>query len=325
MDISEQQSVWQYLNVFSIYQDRLPDNCGDRTPEELFDIINDTLGGSRYTEYRLNKMTDNAAAYEETLEKRYVTFKIADSTVYIRIPDFLDSSFLFFIDRISFLELYENIVIDLRNNGGGSIDICDYIVSEFLPFNSGDIKFKYRAYNRKELKGRTVDWEIQRTVNRNPKLHRKNIAVLMNRNSASASEILISALKDREDRPNAGAILIGDTTYGKGIGQSLLPRLGRKRLSITSIQIRGLTDRTGDYHRKGIYPDPLENETLKTEAQYSYDPYLYYAVMSLEPSASPILVYNTIRDNLAGLPKTSSIAKKAPIGAYFLLEDPLND
>jgi hypothetical protein len=196
------------------------------------------------------------------------------------------------------------------------VHICGYIVSEFLPFNSEYIHFRYRVYDRKELKGKTIDGAqgIQRTANRYPKLHKKNIAILMNNRSASASEILISALKDRKDM--AGAILIGDTTYGKGIGQSHILRPGREILSITSLQIRGLTNRTGDYHRKGIYPDKL----VIPEAGNHVDSCVYYAVEALESSSAA--------DNIiwGKLPKTSpSLAKTAPIGAYFILDDPLNE
>lgn len=326
MDLSEQQSVWQYLNVFSIYHDRLPDKCGGNTPEDLFRIINDSLGGARYTEYRLGKTAYDAAASlkNQTDEcDECAVFEITDYTAYIRIPDFSAASLKFFKLAVPNLERYANIVLDLRNNGGGLISVCDTIAGEFLPFNSEYIETRYRNYDTRELKGVTVEWEILRTVNQRPKLHDKNVAVLMNRNSASASEILICALKDRKDRD--GAFLIGEKSYGKGIGQSHIARLGRKRLSITSMQIRGLTNRTGDYHKKGIEPDPLNND-LWEEAGTQYPHYrdihlrnLYYAVKVLEPEADSEEVREILHENLVNL----YLAKTTPIGAYFELEDPL--
>lgn len=329
----ERHSVWQYLNVFSLYHERLPDQLDNRTPEELFDIIDDTFCSGdycpRYTGYYYKPIEtrNNAAAALEAQNSRYLRFLISDSTMYIRIPDFFDNSFELFKNDVMMFRHYKNIIIDLRNNGGGSVDICDYIVSEFLPFNSEYIQFEYRTYDRKNLKGKTVLWETQRTANREPRLRNKNIAILMNHNSASSSEILISALKDKNN-----AHLIGGTTFGKGIGQVIIPRLGRKSLSITSMKIRGLTNRTGEYHEKGISPDQLNSEIWdESGMQYEHqgDLYLrnlYYAAKYLEPSASSSKIKDAIKENISGLPKTSPLAKTAPIGAYFILEeDPFNN
>jgi len=331
MDISEQQSVWQYLKVYSIYEDRLPDKCGSRTPEELFDIINDMFRGGRYTEYRLDKTLNNAAAALENRDNECyncVIFPITDSTVFIRIPEFSDASEQFFKRNVIPLAGYPNIVIDLMDNGGGFMSVCDYIIGEFLPFNSEYIQLEYREYDRIELKGRTVTWEKQRTANRNPKLLNKNIAILMDNYSASASEILISALKDKND-----AHLIGRQTTGKGIGQLRIYRLGRKPLSITSIKIKGLTNRTGDYHNKGIEPDKHDDKIWE-DAMEQYPRYrdmrlryLYYAVMYLEPSADFEEVTGVIAEKHSDglLYKSHSLNKAAPVGAYYILEDPLNN
>ncbi|MCL2688985.1 MAG: S41 family peptidase [Chitinispirillia bacterium] len=325
-DLSEQRSVWQYLSVYSLYHDRLPKQLGGETPEDLFVDINDYFDGARYTEYASARTGRGMAAALETQKSPYTQFAITDSTAYLRISDFMDPSYPmsnspFSKESVSFLERYQNIIIDLRGNLGGSIDVCEYIVSEFLPFNSGYIQYEYREYDRKNMRGRTVPWETQRTVIRNPRLTNKNIAVLMNHNSASASEILISALKDE-----AGAVLIGSTTSGKGIGQSHISRMGRKSLKITSMKIRGLTERTGEYHETGIEPDPIEDDIWEeVTAQEPNDPNLEYAVMILERSVSASYVNKKIKENSANLPAVSSMAKIAPIGAFVVLEDPLSD
>jgi hypothetical protein len=250
--LEEQQSVWQYLKVYSIFQDRLPKTPGSMTPYDMFIAINDSLGHGRYTEYMDDRpgggvMFDPNTKFDDPEE-------ITPSTVYIRIPEFSDTALWVFNRGLRTLSKYPNIIIDVRYNGGGYLNVTNAILSELLPYETPYIKTRYREYNRNKYAGETLE-DMYSTSKKRPELLNKRIAVLMNGYSASASEILAAGLKD-----GANARLIGSTSYGKGIGQVIITRNDRKRLSITFLEIRGLTDRTGYYHKIGIEPDPVPEE-----------------------------------------------------------------
>ena len=97
----------------------------------------------------------------------------------------------------------------------------------------------------------------------------------MDGNSASASEILIAALKDC-----LGATLVGRRSYGKGIGQIKIFRRDRPGLQITFLQMQGVSKRIGEYHHRGIDPD-IQTAGSETDAQV-----LLKAVQVHEPSAT---------------------------------------
>jgi len=284
VDVSERQSVWQYLSVYSIYQDRVPSECGNLTPDGMFKIIDDTLKGSRYTRYYEDPPGGSGGG--ATIDTAILPIQNTNA-VYIYIPDFMETGYKFFIDKRAELSRYRNIIIDLRYNGGGYVNAADTMVGEFLPNNTEYIRIRHRDYNKKDFKGFTKD-EVKRTrKNHAPILTGKKVAVLVNEYSASASEILAAALRDK-----AGAHLVGSKTYGKGIGQVRIPRDGRKTLLITSMNISGLTDRTGDYHRKGIEPDTIPKtyrDSADTFIKRTADTYATHYADSLYPNPSDSL------------------------------------
>jgi hypothetical protein len=257
-DIEERQSVWQNLKVYSIYHERLPASPESMTPYDMFNAIHDTLKGTRYTEYLEDHfsggtMFDPGTVFLEPIE-------LTPSTAYFHLPEFSDTALWVFQLRRAELSRYQNIIIDVRDNGGGLLDVTDSIMGEFLPKGTGYIKTRYRRHDGGTLTGKTVD-TVKTASNPAPALSGKKIAVLINEWSASASEILAAGLKDA-----ANAFLIGDNgSYGKGIGQVIIPRgSGLKKLSITFMEISGLTSRTGQYHRIGLQPDMLPPD-VKTE------------------------------------------------------------
>jgi hypothetical protein len=260
--LEEQQSVWQYLSVYSIFQERLPAEVGSRTPYDLFNMINDSLRRSRYTEYLDDRVGGGAMQPGQEIGE---PVRIAPKTVYFYIPDFSDESYTTFnvwADRMGDSE-FENIIIDLRYNGGGLISAVHGMLCEMLPRGTEYIQNRRREYDAEARRGHTVK-DCSKTENQHPPLLvGKKFIVLMNGSSASASEIMAAALKEK----SPGAVLTGDTSYGKGIGQVHVTRPGRKRLSITHLQLEGLTSKTGDYHKKGLPPDTLPGDKLTEEEE----------------------------------------------------------
>jgi len=251
--LEEQQSVWQYLNVYSIYQDRVPrPPLGSMTPYDMFDRIHDTLRGGRYTDY-LEDRPGGGVLFPPDTEFED-PWPITDSTVYFYLPEFSKPALAAFNASLPTLALYPNIIIDVCNNGGGYLNVADAILGELLPPRTKYIKNRYRWYNSRKYAGETVE-DTSFTTTPRPSLLNKRVAVLINGYSASASEILAAGLKDGT---NGRAYLIGNKSYGKGIGQAVFDRAdGRKGLIITFLEICGITNRTGQYHRVGIAPDTV--------------------------------------------------------------------
>jgi C-terminal processing protease CtpA/Prc len=313
LDLAEQQSVWQYLSVYSIYQEKLPDESGDLTPTDLFRMIADTLRGAYYTSYTEERLTPADALASRALDNRDAAFKVTDSTVYLRLSEFSDITLAHFKAwRFDILRSSPYIVVDVRGNLGGNLAVTDSIVWDFLPAGSEFIRTRYREYDSRNRIGKTIEWTNLKSA-KSPGLEGKKISVIMDNWSASASEILASAFKDC-----LGAHLVGGRSYGKGMGQVIVPRMGRNTLSITFMQIRGVSERTGDYHRKGIAPDPVPGDIASQSAKQP-DPDLYVAVKLLEKSAPDAQITAAAREiQNSGLLKKSAWRNPE---AYLLVDE----
>lgn len=322
VDIEEQLSVWQYLKTYSIYQDRVPaDPMDSGSAIALLRAVND----SPYTFYpdsisyaawvaELSETADPGFSYVDAVP-------VTDSTVVVVIREFSHDAYTDFLDKLPLVENYRYVVFDLRGNGGGELFATDSIIECILPFRCGYIMERYREYDSEKRRGYTVGWDTiwtQRPAH--SAFEGKKFSVLMDRRTASASEIMAAALKDC-----ASAYLVGERSYGKGIGQVRIPRTGRAMLSVTFMQIRGVSDRTGDYHRtgdyessdKGIWPDPLPAE-IELQGSVIRDPDirdLFYAVRLLEESVTPLQLRNSFLIMKKG---------RSPEGLYVVSEpDPL--
>ncbi len=110
----------------------------------------------------------------------------------------------------------DGVVLDLRNNGGGLLNEAVLISSIFVP--DGKIvstKGRSRPERVYEASGNAIDTKVP-------------VAVLVNRQSASASEIVTGALQDRKR-----ATVVGTRTYGKGVFQEVEPLSNGGALDIT--------------------------------------------------------------------------------------------
>jgi C-terminal processing protease CtpA/Prc len=261
------ESVWQYLKTYCIWQDTLwhdtlpADAFKFATPEELLNSVHDTLKGAdrNYTSYD----STSPASLQNTVAAAGAGSAVSwdslsDSTGYILINyEFVPETYAAFLGAFEKVKQFHNIVIDLRNNGGGNLNATDSIIQSMLPDSTPYIVEKYRKYDRLARQAQTVNWDTLWTNHGRQLFKNKRYAVLANRGSASASEILVAALKDGFAHAPDTTVLVGDTTYGKGMGQIVVSRgrLGRPDIKITFLRIKGLSARVGYYHRKGILPD----------------------------------------------------------------------
>ena len=133
-----------------------------------------------------------------------------------------------------------SLILDLRGNPGGLLNISVDILSLFLPPNTEVVTTQGRSPNARQPALKTA--ERQRVKRDYP------LVVLLDRNSASASELVGAALQDL-DR----ATVIGETSFGKGSVQSIVPRPGGTALRLTFATYHTPSGRTP--HEVGVDPD----------------------------------------------------------------------
>lgn len=133
---------------------------------------------------------------------------VNDSVAYLKHSDFTEGSFELMRSTLKELENQgmKSLIMDYRSNGGGIMQEAIQILSLFVPKGSEVLKIKGRR-----------DSTIYKTQNE-PLYKNLPIAMLINGNSASASEIVVGAMQDM-DR----AVLIGQRSFGKGLVQSTVP------------------------------------------------------------------------------------------------------
>jgi len=204
----------------------------------------------------------------EIIEVQSVKSDLLDNNIgYIRLTSFNDNSSQQIKKQIKKLKKNENLkafILDLRNNPGGLLSQAIKISDFFL--ENGEIvstKSRKKSENKRWFakKGDITDG--------------KTLLVLINYGSASASEIVAGALKDHKR-----AIILGESSYGKGSVQSIIPlkNKGAIRLTIAKYYLP-----SGDsISEVGVRPDIEVNEEgdnfrIKTET----DNQLNYAIKLL--------------------------------------------
>ena len=228
---------------------------------------------------------------------------------YARILQFSEPTAVELADALDKLEQegMDAFVLDMRNNPGGllnsAIDVCGEFVkagtvvltTEGKP-GSGEIKI-YRT--SAEAKRRTRDYPL---------------AILVNHSSASGAEVVSGALQDLKR-----CIVVGETTFGKGSVQSIIPIGEGKAIRMTTAKYYTPSHRT--IHENGVVPNIVatltpaqeqalaewfSKDTLSPEEQKKLenfnDPQLVRAVDAMKGA----LVYSTIRDG--GEPATAASA-----------------
>jgi carboxyl-terminal processing protease len=135
-------------------------------------------------------------------------FMVDPQTGYVRIDDFAEHTEEELTAALEAMQAkgMKRIVLDLRNNPGGQLDQAIRMVNLFVPRGSMVVYTRGREKN--------ADQEYRATDNGHFLTH--PMIVLVNRNSASASEIVAGALQDY-DR----ALVVGETTFGKALVQSV--------------------------------------------------------------------------------------------------------
>jgi carboxyl-terminal processing protease len=163
------------------------------------------------------------------------------------------------------------LILDLRSNGGGSVQTADELLGRFLPDTARSVhEFDLRGHETYELASGRV--------------HARQLpmAVLINGGSASASEITAAALRDSHR-----AVLVGQRTAGAVASSELLPLPGGGGLQI-AVAAAGAADSVAQLDGVGISPD-IPTSAARTLADYrsGRDPQLDVAVAALANAPAP--------------------------------------
>ena len=204
--------------------------------------------------------TDVKITYERNGKEKTVTItrdKIVNVSVmsdmldgnigYIRILSFeasTDENFKKALDSMEKKEV-KGIIIDLRDNGGGLVDSATKIADMLL----GKCNITY--LQNREGKKEYIDSDASKT--------NLPYVIMVNGNTASASEIVTAAVKD-----NKGGKIVGTRTYGKGVVQSTDTLDDGSALELTVLQY--FSPNGHAIHKKGIKPNYVVKDDPKTKA-----------------------------------------------------------
>ena len=218
---------------------------GEDISGQDIDSVVDKIRGEEGTEVTLTMYrASDGQEHDFTMKRRKVENPTVESKMlennigYVQVTSFSEVTGEQFVKAIMDLETsgMEGLIVDLRDNGGGLLDIAvamlDYVLPEgkivYTEDKNGNVTSEYTSTN-----------EYQFT---------KPMAVLVNGYSASASEIFAGAIKD-----HGTGMIVGETTYGKGIVQRMFPLNDGSAVKLTIAKY--FTPNGNDIHKVGITPD----------------------------------------------------------------------
>ncbi len=164
---------------------------------------------------------------------------------YIQITSFIGSTTPNeFLEALEKTKNTKGLILDLRGNTGGLLPNAVFIANLFIP-QGNIVSIVGRNGYKYDINAQNTEFSI----------HKPTI-VLVDGNSASASEILSGALKDYNK-----AKLLGTKTYGKGMVQKIIPMPNETGINLTVAKY--LTPKGTDINKKGITPDISVDLSIK--------------------------------------------------------------
>ena len=204
----------------------------------------------------------------EEIKIKTIDIKKFDDIGYIRISSFIGlNTAKEFIIALNRLKDSKALILDLRGNSGGLFQNAIAISSLFM-------KNGTRIVNVIARQGKKNVYNVENDgyIYSNP------LVVLIDENSASASEILSSALHD-----NSRAVLVGTKTFGKGLVQKVFSLPNQSGMNLTIAKY--ITPKGQDINNKGIKPDYTVNFS-HMDFINNIDPQLMFARQYLEKELS---------------------------------------
>ena len=206
--------------------DKIIKVAGKNVSGNDFTIVSSLVGGEKNTEVEMTVFRpSDKKTYEFTLTRGNITYPtvnfrmLDDEVAYIQITKFEELTHSQFKTALEKSEANHatGIILDLRNNPGGLLRIAKDIVDELIP--EGII------VSTKDKNGKSIEYYADSNYTDIP------MVVLLNSRSASASEVVAGALKDY-----GRAKMVGETSYGKGVVQTVIPLSDGSALKLTTAQ-----------------------------------------------------------------------------------------
>lgn len=247
--------------VVSVEQGTPADEAGLKTGDILLaadgkkyddmDLLANAIKGDEGTQveltYARNGKENTVSMTREKIIQHSVSHKMLDQdTGYIAITSFMESTAEDFRKALKAVTESgaKELVLDLRDNGGGLLNACIDVADEFL--DQGIVVYvEGKSQQRMEYESKDGKTALETVV-------------LVNENSASAAEILAAALKDN------GFALVGQTTFGKGVIQSTNEMEDGSALKLTIMEY--FSPKGNAIHEKGVAPDYEVKNEENTEA-----------------------------------------------------------
>ena len=215
----------EYIQILTVFDNSPASKAGLQVNDKIISINGEDTKNLTTTEFskivvasdtKINLVINRDGEEKEvSLSKGKVTISSVSSKMlnannknigYIKISIFALNTYEQFKDKLNNLEKddIEGLIIDLRDNSGGHSSTAENILSLFL----SNKRVMYQVKDQNKIEKKYSNGSKEKTY---------PIVVLVNSESASASEIVASALKE-----NVNATLVGNTTYGKGTVQNLI-------------------------------------------------------------------------------------------------------
>lgn len=232
--------------------DRIIKVNGKSTEGVSLKNVADSVRGKAGTKVTLvilrNKKQITKSILRQEIKLKSVKYKILNNKyAYIRISTFISEDTAFeTMEALRATRKAKGIILDLRGNHGGLLPNAIMISNMFI--KKGTIVSVVDRNGNKQ----DYDADPQRIITEKP------LVVLINGESASASEILSGALKDHKR-----ALLVGEKTFGKGLVQRILKLPDGSGINLTVAKY--LTPNGNDIGHKGIQPD---YKVVMTEKQF---------------------------------------------------------
>ncbi len=218
-----------------------------------YDTITNSIKGKEGTKVSIGILRNGEALSFEierkTVEVKHITFqKLENNIGYINISSFEGDVSAQFETAYNDLanQGITSLIIDIRNNGGGIVDEA-LDIAEMMTEKGQILLIESDKNGNEEI----IKSEKSKTIT-------MPIMLLVNEYSASASEILAGILKENVEN----ATLIGNTTYGKGVIQTLYPLTDGSGIKITTNEY--FTPNHNEINKIGIEPDIKVDDYLFT-------------------------------------------------------------
>jgi len=247
----------EYTTVVKVFVDSPAEKYGVKVDDQIIKVNGESvkglpgselaklIRGKKKTKVDITVLRDNKevdiSLIRDVVDLESVTsniIKYEDKSIgYIRIETFAANTYSQFYKALRALEVkkVDSLIIDVRDNPGGHLLQTKQILSLF--FDSKTV-----IYQIKSKKNVEKVYSISNESRKYP------VAVLINGNSASASEILASCFKENYKN----SIIVGTTTYGKGTVQKT--KTFNSGITIKYTTDRWLTSKGKDINKKGVTP-----------------------------------------------------------------------